>query len=44
MRPAGAIGPSKCQGQRRVLASQGKGRVTPEYTKLVGKAMLFPYV
>jgi len=41
--PSVVVASSQHQGQRGVFASQGEGRVTPEYTKIGGKATLFSY-
>jgi len=43
MMPAGVVKLSQCLGRRGVLPLQGEGRVTPGYTKIGGKATLFPY-
>ena len=41
--PFGVVAPSQREGRRAVLASPCEGRVTPGYTKVGGKATLFPY-
>jgi len=40
---SGVVALSQRRGRRGVLASQSEGRVTPGYSKIGGKGMLFPY-
>ena len=40
---SGVVALSQRRGWRGVLASQSEGRVTPGYSKIGGKGMLFPY-